>query len=125
MGQRKQFKAEIDAYIPQDKRPAYVRVWLGANYHLPTGEGATVEKTVLSPNFIDYGKTKVATKLSGMLKKEEVNIAIEVPEYPEWLEHADKVTLYVGLLTMGHKRTKHMNEKNVLAEDQREFSYFK
>ncbi len=125
VGQRKQFKAVIDAYIPQDKRPAYVRVWLEAKYRMPTGEGATVEKTEISPNFIDNGKTKVATKLSGMLKKEEVDVAIEVPEYPKWLEHADKVTLYVGLLTMASRKTAHMNTNNVLAEDRREFSYFK
>ena len=124
VGQRKQFKAVIDAYIPQDKRPAYVRVWLGANYHLPTGEGATTEKTELSPDFIDNGEIEVATKLSGMVK-EEVDITVEVPKNLPWLEHAKKVTLYVGLLTTSSKKPAQLSTNNILAEDRRELLYTK
>lgn len=120
VGQKKHFKAAIDARIPRDKKPAYVRVWLGANYRLPTGE----EKKEISPNFIDEWKTQVATKLSGMVKT-EVDIAIEVPEYPEWLKHTNKVTLYVGLLTTSSRKPTQLSPNNILAEDRRELVYTK
>ena len=118
VGQRKYFKAKINAYIPQDKRPAYVRVWLGANYSLSTGE----QKKEISPTFIDKGRPPVVTKLSGMVKT-TVNLAIEVPEYPEWLEHASKVTLHVGLLTTSTKKPTQLSTNSILAEDRRELTY--
>ncbi len=121
VGQRKKFKATINAYIPHNKRPAYVRVWFGADYILPTGI-ATKET---SPNFIDKGDVKVATKLSGMVIDKEIDFAIDVPEYTKWLdlETVKKIILYVGLLTTNRKKPSQLSTDSILAEDRRELTY--
>ena len=121
VGQRIKFKVTIDAYIPQNKRPAYVRVWFGANYILPTG----IQTKETSANFIDKGEVKVATKLSGMVKDKEIDFAIDVPEYTKWLEleSVEKIILYVGLLTTSSKKPSQLSTNSILAEDRRELLY--
>ena len=119
-GQKKQFKVLIDAYIPKEVRPAYLRVWLKHNYKTQTGE----DKREVSTNYIEEGSNPVAEGLSGLINK-EIPVTIEIPEYSSWLTHVEKVALCVGIITKQYTKPHTTTAASILAVDQRELAYSK
>lgn len=116
-GARKNFEAEIDAYLQRHEKPAYLRVWLEATY-LKDG----VTKHEISIMFLEDKDIKIATTLSGMIKK-QLPIIIKIPEIEDWLDHANKVKLCVGIIKKNVKKTSQISQRHILAQDSRELRY--
>jgi hypothetical protein len=116
-GDKKTFKALIDAYLRPHERPAYVRVWIAAKYTTPEGR-----QDEMSGEFLDHGRAQVCTGLTGMVQT-EIPIQIKVPEYAQWVKYASKVTLQVALVSKSAKKPVHVKSNTILAEDKRELTY--
>lgn len=116
-GDTKTFKAIVDAYLLPHEKPAYVRVWLAAKYATPEGQQRRV-----SGQFLDGGKVQVCSGLTGMVQ-EEIPIRIKAPDYPEWIQHASKVTLHVALMQKSVNRPAQVKDRAIFAADKRELTY--
>lgn len=116
-GDIKKFKAIVDAYLLPHQKPAYVRVWLSAQYTIPEGE-----KRSKVSHFLDEGKAQVGSGLTGMVQ-EDIPIQIKVPSYPEWIEHTSKATLHVALVKDSVKTPSQAKNQAVFASDKRELMY--
>ena len=114
----KTFTAIVDAYLLPHERPAYVRVWLAANYSIPGGQ----QKIRVSGQFLDEGKSQVCSGLTGMLQ-DRIPIQIKVPDYSEWIQYASKVTLHVALVQKSVKNPAQLKNRDIFAADKRELTY--
>ncbi len=114
----KTFSANIDAYLLSHEKPAYVRVWLAAEYNTPD---KGIQRKV-SGHFLDEGKTEVGSGLTGMVQ-EEIPIQIKIPKYPEWLKYSAKVTLHVALMQKSINTPSQKKISSILVQDKRELMY--
>ncbi len=122
VGDKKAFKARVDAYVLPHERPAHVRVWLSARFTAPdTPDGQQEER--VGGQFIDGGGARVATGLTGMVQQEEIPLEVKVPEYSDWAKHAAKVTLHVALLRETAKKPAQAKGNAILAVAERELTY--
>ena len=117
-GQKKTFKARIDAYLEPNEKPARLRVWLGAKWVLPDGN----KRDEVTRAFLEEGEIEIGKGLSGMVNT-EVPLVVTVPEYPEWIKHAGKVRFCVGVLKRHVKKPVQASASSILAQDTRELSY--
>lgn len=115
-GDVKKFKAIIDAYLLPQQKPAYVRVWLDTKY--TTAEG---QKREMSSQFLDEGKVKICSGLTGMVH-EEIPIQVKVPDYPEWIQYSSKVTLRVAIVQGEVKKLDQVKERDIFATVERELT---
>jgi len=115
---KKPFTAIIDAYLHSSQKPASIRVWLEAEYKTPDG---ALHKNI-SGQFLEGPQLLVAEGLSGSVRQ-EVPIKFAVPEYPEWLAHADKVSLHVAIIKGTVEKPTALKESDILARDSRTLSY--
>ncbi len=114
----KVFSANVDAYLLSHEKPAFVRVWLSAEYTTPDN----VVQRMFSSRFLDNEKTEVGSSLTGMVK-EEIPIQIEIPNYPEWLKYGAKVTLHVALIPKSINTPSQIKTSSIIARDKRELMY--
>ncbi len=112
----KMFVAVIDAYLQPHEKPAYVRAWLAATY-----QHDGVKESRVSGAFLENKEIQVATGLGGMVK-EQLPITLKVPEYSNWLKHAEKVTLHIAILKKNIKKPSNV-QRHILAEDSRKLRY--
>lgn len=117
-GTKCSFTAVVDAYlIPQD-RPALIRVWMSGVY---TGDdGKQVNK--ISGRFLDGGTAEIDRATSGMVQ-EEFDMEFDIPKYDEWIAHAAKVTLHVGIVRRSAKTPLTAKDDSLIASDQRKLTY--
>ena len=117
-GQTKMFKAVLDVYLMPGEKPALVRAWLAAEFTTPEGQ----KKSEFSEKFHDRGKALVGSGLTGMIQ-EEVALNIEIPEYSEWLKHAEKVTLKVALVRKSVAKPAQAKGNRLIAIAERKLTY--
>jgi hypothetical protein len=117
-GDLKTFNAIINAYLHPHEKPAYVRVWLSAEYTTPEGK----QQSLVGVNFLDDGKAQVGSGLTGMVQ-ENIPIQIKVPNYPEWIEHVSKATLHVALIKDWAKSPSQAKNQAILVSAERELMY--
>ena len=114
-GDKKTFKAVIDAYLRPQEKPAYVRAWL--EFTDTDGDSR------ISTNFLDDGKAQVCTGLSGKVQA-KIPMQIKVPDYTKWIKNGSKVTLRLALLKKSVKKPPiHTNDNNILASHDRKLTY--
>jgi hypothetical protein len=115
---KKSFTAMIDAYLHSNQKPASIRVWLEADCKTHDG---TVQHQ-FSDQFLESPHILVGEGLSGLVRK-EVPIKFTVPEYSDWVAHANKVSLHVAIVKNTVERPTTAKEPDVLAKDSRTLSY--
>jgi len=114
----KTFSANIDVYLLSHEKPAYVRVWLAAEYNTPD-KGIQLKA---SGHFLDEGQTEVGSGLTGMVQ-EEIPIQVKIPKYSEWLKYGAKVTLHVALMPKSINTPPQIKTSSILARHKRELMY--
>jgi hypothetical protein len=115
---KKSFTAMIDAYLSSNQKPASIRVWLEADCKTHDG---TVQHE-FSDQFLESPHILVGEGLSGLVRK-EVPIKFTVPEYSDWVAHANKVSLHVGIVKNTVERPTAAKEPDILGKDSRTLSY--
>lgn len=115
---KKSFTAIVDAYLHSSQKPASIRVWLAAEYKTPGG----APQNKISDQFLEGPQILVGEGLSGLIRK-EVPIKFTVPEYSEWVAHADKVSLHVAIFKGTVEKPAALKESDILARDSRTLSY--
>jgi|GEM_PF-2639810 len=115
---KRSFTATIDAYLQLNQKPASIRVWLKADWKTPDG---TVQSRI-SGEFLEDPQILVGEGLSGLVRK-EVPIKFTVPEYPDWVAHANKVSLHVAIIKNTVGKPAGAKESDILARDSRTLPY--
>jgi hypothetical protein len=113
-GDKKNFKAVIDAYLRPQEKPAYVRAWLQFT--------DTDGQTKMSSMFLDDEKAQVCTGLSGMVQT-KIPMQIKVPDYTKFIKHLSKVTLRLALLKKSVKKPSQAKDNTILASHDRKLTY--
>lgn len=117
-GTRDRLTAVVDAYLTPHDRPALIRLWINGVYTADDGE----QVSQISRKFLDGGTTEIDKALTGMVQA-EFDIEFEIPTYSEWIAHAAKVTLHVGVVRGTAKTPLTAKGASLIAIDQRVLRY--
>lgn len=119
VGSKKQFVTIIDSYLLPDQKPAYIRIWLDAQY---TVDGKKYDNVF--PKFLEPNPHQICTGLSGLMK-EEISFKIQIPEIDHWIKYANKVTLNAAIVKKNINAPSQILDKHVIAKDSRKLTYYK
>ena len=100
---KKTFNVNMDVYLEQDVKPAFLRFWLSVEYK---GTDGVVQKQI-STKFLEDVEIKFGSGLSGLIKREET-ITFTAPKYVDWLKYANKIKLNVAIINGSIKKPKNI-----------------
>ena len=108
-----EFSAQLEAYLPPDKKPAKLRAWI----ETPSDAGASK----VTSEFLEGGNIEIKKDSPGLIQ-DSFPITVNVPEVPEWDAYG-RVSLKVALLSSSIRRPNRLSAREMIAVDSRELSY--